>query len=259
VAATGEAGWNNSFWWTDSQHGWFGTNQFKILGTSDGGATWFSGPTSFQSSLGVSFKDNLNGVAVFDDGHAQVTVKGGTSWAFQSNPAPGGQLLGVSFAPGTDAVWATDGQLPYRSRDAGRTWSVESTFPFTGSLLHVSFVDSSHGWGSTSFGEVLHYKTDTAQEIPPPTTSPMVFALEQNYPNPFNASTWIRFSLPAASHVKVAVYDLLGREVRVLYDGDRPAGPWNVQFSGEGIASGVDLYRIKTKEFEATRKMLLIR
>ena len=259
VAGAGEAGWNNSFWWTDPQHGWFGTSQFKVRGTTDGGATWFAGSTSSANSVGVSFSDNSHGVVVFDDGHAQVSTNGGATWTLQSAPSAGALLTGVACAPGTNAVWTSDGLLMYRSRDGGRTWAVESTYPFTGSILHLSFSDSSHGWACTSFGEALHYRGDTTQSSAPSGGTPQTFALEQNYPNPFNMSTWIRFSVPALTHVTITVYDILGQQVRVLYEGDRSAGPWNVQFAGDGLASGVYLYRMKTKDYEATRKMLLIR
>ncbi len=280
VAGSGEAGWNNSFWWSDPQHGWFGTNQFRVRGTSDAGATWFSGSTSSASSFGVSFKDNLNGVAVFDDGKALVTVNGGVSWGIPSAPSPGAQLVGVAFAPGTNAVWTSDGLLPYRSNDAGRTWMVQSAFPFTGSILHLSFADSSHGWASTSFGEALNYRSDTTPIGSRPSTIPAVFGLEQNYPNPFNPLTIIKYTVGGtggsglgARDVSLAVYDVLGRQVAVLINEPKLPGGYEVAFDGSGLASGVYFYRMQVRPldsaigrdsrsgaggFIATRKMLLL-
>lgn len=253
----GEAGWNNSFWWTDRQHGWFGTNNYRIHGTSDGGASWFTGPTSSQNSVGVSFKDSLNGVAAFDDGFVQVTTDGGVSWVLRNSPPQAASLTSTAFATGTNSVWTSNGILPYHSRDAGRTWVTEAAFPFDGTMDHLSFADSSHGWAVTTFGEILHYLGDTSRVVPPP-SGPTIFTLEQNYPNPFGKTTSIAFTVPTASHVTITVYDILGRRVRVAYEGDRPAGTWHVEFSGEGLASGVYIYRMETAEFETTRKMLVV-
>jgi subtilisin family serine protease/photosystem II stability/assembly factor-like uncharacterized protein len=257
VAGAGEAGWNNSFWWADPLHGWFGTSQYKVRGTSDGGATWFAGPTSSQNSTGISFKDDLNGVATFDDGYAQTTTDGGRTWTLRNQPLQAATLVSVAFAPGTDAVWTSDGLQPYRSYDAGRSWVAELAYPFTGAISHLSFVDSSNGWAATSFGEMLHYRFDTTQ-IPPPPPTELAFALEQNFPNPFSQTTLIRFIVASASHVTITVYDLLGKKVGVVYDGDRPAGPYEVTFSSAGIASGVYFYRMQAGDFETTRKMLVL-
>jgi hypothetical protein len=87
----------------------------------------------------------------------------------------------------------------------------------------------------------------------------MNFSLHPNYPNPFNSTTIISFLLPLEQHVTLKVYDLLGREVRVLVDGAFSAGNHNVQFDGSGLASGVYIYRVVTGEGVASRKMQLLK
>ena len=66
------------------------------------------------------------------------------------------------------------------------------------------------------------------------------------YPNPFAASTTIRFSLDAPSDVRLAVYDVLGREVAVLVDGAVEAGTHTAEFDAAGLPSGLYLYRLST-------------
>jgi hypothetical protein len=88
---------------------------------------------------------------------------------------------------------------------------------------------------------------------------PTVFALGQNFPNPFNPTTVIRYQLPAASHVELKVYDILGREVTTLVNEQKPAGYYTVQFNAAGLASGVYFYRMKAGDFVETRKLTLIR
>jgi hypothetical protein len=90
------------------------------------------------------------------------------------------------------------------------------------------------------------------------------FALSQNFPNPFNPSTQIRFTIPHEGQVKLSVFDLLGREAKVLYHGFLPAGEHTVAWdgrnaSGESAPSGVYFYRLTHGDRQVTRKLLLIR
>lgn len=93
---------------------------------------------------------------------------------------------------------------------------------------------------------------------------PVEFFLEQNFPNPFNPSTHIQFSLPAIALTRLSIFDLLGREVRVLQDGILGAGGhtafWDgCNSSGEPAPSGVYFYRLTQGDWQATRKLLLLR
>ncbi|MEK9137366.1 MAG: T9SS type A sorting domain-containing protein, partial [Bacteroidota bacterium] len=91
---------------------------------------------------------------------------------------------------------------------------------------------------------------------------PGEFALHQNYPNPFNPATTIHFDLPSQGHVKLIVYDLLGREVRTLVNNELPAGYHSVAFDASrqvGMASGVYFYRLASQGYVVTRRMLLLR
>jgi hypothetical protein len=91
--------------------------------------------------------------------------------------------------------------------------------------------------------------------------------LLQNYPNPLNPATTIPFTVAVPQHVILTVYDLLGREVRVLQDGPLPAGQYAVRFEAGGLASGVYLYRLQARPLEdgqaggtaETRRLVLIR
>ena len=90
-------------------------------------------------------------------------------------------------------------------------------------------------------------------------TRPLVYALEQNYPNPFNPSTQIRYQVPGASVVRLAVYDVVGREVSVLVNDRREAGVYEVRFDATNLASGVYFYRLQAGTFVETKRLLLLR
>jgi hypothetical protein len=89
--------------------------------------------------------------------------------------------------------------------------------------------------------------------------------LTSSYPNPFNPSTTIRFSLPAPGTVTLTVYDLTGRRIARIIDGDDfPVGHheavWSgVDDAGNSVSSGVYLYRLEAGEFVQTRKMTLLK
>lgn len=90
-------------------------------------------------------------------------------------------------------------------------------------------------------------------------TVPSGFRLSQNYPNPFNPTTVIRYELPASGDVRLSVYDILGREVRMLVNEKQAAGSYEVKFDASGLASGVYLYRLTSGPFVETHKMVLVR
>ncbi|MBK8662797.1 MAG: T9SS type A sorting domain-containing protein [Ignavibacteriales bacterium] len=84
---------------------------------------------------------------------------------------------------------------------------------------------------------------------------PIEFGLFQNHPNPFNPETVIRFSLPVSGYAKGTVYDILGREVAILLDGETSAGRHQPKFNAEGLGSGVYFFRLSAGKYSATIKM----
>ena len=88
---------------------------------------------------------------------------------------------------------------------------------------------------------------------------PVRFDLQQNYPNPFNPSTTISFSVPERSDVKLKVYDILGKEMVTLVNGQKEAGNYSVRFDAAGLPSGAYFYRIEAGAFVSVKRMLLIK
>ncbi len=93
---------------------------------------------------------------------------------------------------------------------------------------------------------------------------PARFALHPNRPNPFNPTTTITYDLPRTSAVRLAIYDVSGREVRTLLDATQPAGShlavWDGRNArGEPAASGVYFYRLRAGDFVETKKMVLLK
>lgn len=100
----------------------------------------------------------------------------------------------------------------------------------------------------------------------PPTTVaeerlslPASFRLEQNYPNPFNPTTVISYQLPVSSYVTLKVFDVLGREVETLVNGELHAGEHSVQFNAKQLSSGIYIYRLQAGRVVHQKKMTVLK
>lgn len=88
---------------------------------------------------------------------------------------------------------------------------------------------------------------------------PVSYSLKQNFPNPFNPITKIEFSIPQKEFVQLIIYDVLGREVTMLVNGELKAGSYNVVWNAERFGSGVYFYQLKAGNYIETKKMLLLK
>jgi uncharacterized protein (DUF362 family) len=106
-------------------------------------------------------------------------------------------------------------------------------------------------------GDGTNLVTSVSPHVRP--QQPSAFQLCPNYPNPFNPSTMIMFSLPRNAHVTLRVYDISGRAIETLVQGDVPAGEHRLQWSAQGLASGVYLCRMETNNFSQTIRMMHVK
>ncbi|NBB76674.1 MAG: T9SS type A sorting domain-containing protein, partial [Bacteroidetes bacterium] len=88
---------------------------------------------------------------------------------------------------------------------------------------------------------------------------PTDFTLAQNYPNPFNPTTQISYQLPVDSRVRLAVFDMLGRQVATLVDEQMSAGRHSVTFDAGNLSSGIYLYRLQAGNTVMTRKLTIMK
>ncbi len=129
----------------------------------------------------------------------------------------------------------------------------------TGSSLGVEAV------GATAS---LDYRVPNEGEgTGPGATLPRAFSLQQNHPNPFNPSTTINYQIPddvGSVRFSLNVYDIRGRQVRTLDEGMKGAGTYSVFWDGTDsrgrqVSSGVYFYRFVSSEYNATRKMIMLK
>jgi hypothetical protein len=138
------------------------------------------------------------------------------------------------------------------------SWAPRADFPvrsleITGSTLYAGGIFGAVG--------LLPCHGLAALSIPSdPAISPPAFTLAQNFPNPAQVGTTVRFSLPAAAAVTLALYDVQGRHVATpLNRSPMQPGPHDVAVALDGLKPGVYLYRLDAGGQSATRKLLVVR
>jgi hypothetical protein len=146
-------------------------------------------------------------------------------------------------------------------------------FGTTTELKSYSFTDEKLSPGTYTyrlkqidFNGAFEYSGEVEAEV----IAPEEFALDQNYPNPFNPSTTIKFTISSAlggGFTILKVYDVLGNEIAILVNEEKPAGKYEVEFSAIGgsasggnaanLSSGVYFYQLRVGGFVQTKKMIL--
>lgn len=122
----------------------------------------------------------------------------------------------------------------------------------------INFVKE-HTYFSDSRFEIHLNKKVLTDLDQPATNIPASIALKQNFPNPFNPQTTIQFDLPSRAHVKLLVYNLMGRKITTLINETRSAGNHKAVFDASELSSGIYLYRLVAGNQTITRKMVLLK
>jgi hypothetical protein len=179
-------------------------------------------------------------------------------------------LLSVEYTAGPPVLnWVNpSGDYEYISIYAGQ----DSNFvPDLGSRIALlngtTFTDTDRpGWGtyyrlSAVDADWHESGTDGPTIVAVEDESPILSRTElhQNHPNPFNPTTTIEFNLSKAGPAAIEVYDVGGRRVATILDEFKGAGPHSVTFNASGLTSGVYFYRLRTNDFERTRKMVILK
>ena len=151
------------------------------------------------------------------------------------------------------------------SGDDGATWQSIGEIPLT-NILSVAIAGETFYLGRVD-GLWEASLSQLSTHVLVETSTAAAFSLAQNYPNPFNPTTTIGYQLSERSFVRLKIFDILGREVATLANGEELRGAHNVQWSGADVPSGVYFYRIQIRPtggaesmgLVLTKKLLLVR
>jgi photosystem II stability/assembly factor-like uncharacterized protein len=229
----------------------------SIFVTTDGGGSWTPSVLPSTGSCYSFLKAGTGLLAGRSDGLFQSTDNG-LSWVKDSIPWSNGAV--TSLIKSGQNIFATSGYSGvYRSNGFGTPWT---NIPAPGVLLYgpLTVINTQIYCSSRNQGlwkiNLADVKTEVAAG---PGTLPAGTRLEQNYPNPFNPSTTIQVGIKNSEFVTLKVYDMLGREVRTLFEGNLDAGEHRINFDAAGLASGTYMIRLVTPQGTSTRKTILLR
>jgi photosystem II stability/assembly factor-like uncharacterized protein len=207
-------------------------------------------------------------VSVFPVTSILKTTNGGNTWEGNLTPYFNFGVTDFNYLSLQNGWITTNNRNIFRTTNAGAAWDtlqnpltlneVINNFEFFNSnisygisLNHIYFTND--GWVTYSIVDSIVTNVDNQHSLE------TQFILYQNYPNPFNPTTVISYQIPVSGNVNLKVYDLLGREVVVLVDENKPAGKYEVEFDASQISSGVYYYKLTAGDFIQTNKMVLIR
>jgi photosystem II stability/assembly factor-like uncharacterized protein len=251
------------FFVLDSLRIWVYGGGNKLFRTTNAGLTWDSSMTTSGQWGSICFVDSstgwLSGGWSYMNSYScfAKTTNGGVTWTDISFPSAG-YLFSTWFAS-EEAGWVADnyGNI-FATSDGGQNWYIQFSTHNT-ALESLGFIDGDTGWAVGGGGEIVKTTDGGVTSVPSTSEIPVAFSLFQNYPNPFNPTTTIKFQIAHSGLVTLKVFDVLGREVATVVNQEMKPGTYEKRFDGNGLASGVYLYRLATGDFMDTKKFMLIK
>ncbi len=127
------------------------------------------------------------------------------------------------------------------------------------STLYYWRVNGTNVLGTGPWSAVWNFRVRNTRIEKISSEIPRTFRLHQNYPNPFNPGTNIKFELPENSLVIITVYDILGNMITTLLNNHLSAGVYKINWAETNLASGIYFYRMVTKNFSDSKRMVFLK
>ncbi len=245
-------------------------NQFGVTEATKKPGSTFNGCTCHGETPSANVFVSISGpdtLVTGQIGQYTVTITGGPATGGGTNIAvsngilsPGDLLLQEFRGELThkNPVPFSDGRVVFRFDYRAPASVGIQTLYANGNSVNLDGTNSGDQWNFAPDKRVV--VLDPATNVGQRTSVSRSFTLHQNYPNPFNPSTLITYDVPAKSVVTLNVYDLLGREMATLVNGEQAPGNYRVRFTPPtGIPSGTYLYRLTAGSYSDQKTMTLVR
>lgn len=240
---------------------------YLIFKSTNAGTSFLSTTTGLQNRTISSVyihPDSSNVVLLtysgFGTGKIYKTTNGGSSWNNISGNLPDSpvndMLIYYPGVPTSIYYTAMDAGVFYTDNYGSNWIELADSLPNSVAMnldYHLSTNAvrvATHGRGVWELGNTIGI-INFNHEIP------SGYSLKQNYPNPFNPVTFIKYDIYNEGFVNLAVYDILGRELKKIISENQRPGTYTVQFNGSSLSSGVYFYKLSVNGFTETKKMLI--
>ncbi len=256
---------------------WVGYDNGLVSFTTNNGSGWNDvgkpGGTRFVTDIAINptptaYAEVIVTVGGYSTDNVWLSSDNGANWVLRTGQVPDNlpaiQVNTARYHPLlTNRIYVGTDLGVFSSTDKGLHWNVAPQSPNNEGPANTDveelfwqgttyLVAATHGRGMFRCNPLLVGVSDVPG-------IPTAFALEQNYPNPFNPSTVVTYRVPILSNVRLAVYDILGREVALLVNEKKSPGSYEVKFDAQNLSSGIYLYRLEAGDVSQTRKLMVLR
>ena len=235
---------------------WIANRSGEIRHTINGGVNWTTQSSGTASDMkDIHMLDATTGYIAGNGNIVLKTTNGGASWTNMATAGVSGNGL-FFIDENTGWVVADAGQIWFTS-DGGASWVLQPSGA-TQSFNRVHFPVSTEGWAVGDAGTIVHFTSvPTASE--PTAILPGGYRLSPAYPNPFNPQARFTLEIAEPQAVRISVFDVLGREIRVLHDGSLSVGSTGFLIDGAELPSGLYVLRAVGEAFTTSQRMTLLR
>jgi photosystem II stability/assembly factor-like uncharacterized protein len=272
---TQSVGYNQSSWdisFTDENNGVLVFTSPYYARTTDGGNTWSLESFSFNQSYGCCY--NANGLTIVGDYGVILhnssfivvpsapTLVSPVDSAINQSPTPKMKWSSISNATSYRLQISTDSTFTSTILDSTGITIDSITVPsgkLTSGTKYYWRVNATNTAGTSGWSTKFNFTVSATGTGSTASELPKEYKLYNNYPNPFNPTTKIKFDIPKNGLTKIAIYDMLGREVKTLVNENLTAGTYEIQWNATSYASGIYFYKMISNGYTSIKKMALIK
>jgi photosystem II stability/assembly factor-like uncharacterized protein len=229
----------------------------KIYRSSDNGNTWDSLFRTTKKITSFVFKDSLLFASTLSNGLYKSTNYG-LNWTSSNSGLPGSDIMCL-YSFQNILYSATYGGFYYSSNN-GALW-LQKNDGFIENKLDAVYVNENYIFAGTSNYGIYRRPVSEISNIQTENEFfPDKYILLQNYPNPFNPGTNIKYYAPNSGNIKIDVFDISGKQIKILVNGFKKQGYHYTDFKpSSDLPSGIYFIRMTAKNFSSTRKMIFMK
>ncbi|HZW38391.1 MAG TPA: T9SS type A sorting domain-containing protein [Ignavibacteriaceae bacterium] len=222
--------------------------------TNDGGKSWT--PDSQLIGQEVFFLDSLIGM-VANKRKLLRTTDGGKTFNTIIDDGYDDYISNLQFIDdNVGFVFSGRTKMLLKTTNKGLNW--ENFYSTISNYNSIFFVNEGIGWVVSLDGKIYKYsKNINSTELQD--INQTNYSLNQNYPNPFNPTTKINYNIAKDGRASMVIYDVLGREVKKLFDEEKTKGNYSIELNASELSSGIYFYKLQTSDFSETKKMVLMK